>query len=111
MAGNGERLAQLLEKTFGPYPGPLMKDVVADHYKDRDSAFVARLYKHIVMNYKPYGGPPCLAEIRVMVAELPPSQLRIEEGERVTNEEGLAFVQKILKMLDKKAGGHYEWER
>jgi len=100
---NSQEFVNLLEQTYGKYPGPAMKIVIANRFQKASAEHLARLYEAITSWYMPsYSQPPTLAHILKYQRELPPvGRIAIEDGTEgyVTPEEGKRFIKDLLKKL------------
>jgi len=103
---NSQGFADLLEQTYGKYPGKAMKIVIVDRLKGFSPDHLYRLYKEIVSNYMPsYSQPPTLAHVLKYQRDLPPPPNKLLEDNTegyVTPGEGLAFIKQLLEKLGGK---------
>lgn len=103
--GKGREIASSLQKVFGDWPGPMMKELVAEYFNRLDPRFAAGLLDYIVSWYSPVRpGGPSLAEIRRLAEEMPPLPpvMQIEDGSSVSRDEAADGMRGILEILAKK---------
>ena len=106
-----EKFVKALEQTYGPYAGPTMRTVIANHYKKTSQKRLFRIFAQITECYMPnYQQPPTLAHILKYERDLPPapmlplSMIEDKTEEYVTPEEGLEFIKNLMEGLGKKNG-------
>ena len=103
---NSQDFVDLLEQTYGKYPGKAMMIVIVDKLKDFSQDHLYRLYNEVVCNYMPsYSQPPTLAHILKYQRELPPAPRKLLEENlegHVTSEEGERFIKELMKKLSNK---------
>lgn len=100
----GKQIADALVKLYGPWPGPMMAAVVADHYRGVGESFGIQLVDWIVKTYEPKApGPPVLAQITRMASQMPPppAPKQLEDEGYVGNQEGAERLHELLEGLNK----------
>lgn len=103
---DAQKFVLMLERTYGKYPGPMMKEVIAERLERASPDHLTRLYNEIVTYYMPnYVQPPTLAHILKYQREMAPAgRVQIEDQTEgyVSREEGLVFIKEIMRKLCEK---------
>ena len=104
--GNGPRLGDMLERAYGSYPGPAMREIVNNHYRSYGDDQLLNLYRYIIKQHESHGSPPVLSTIMVMAYRLPYHgplrKVAIEEEKDVSPAEGIKRLRELLDNLCKK---------
>ena len=108
---NSTQFTAALIHQFGDWTGDGMKSTVAERLKDFSDSELRRLYRWILEYYQPKRpGPPVLAEILAMHAEIPPNSM-LALPDIPEPDDGGRAAGALSLLMDKLTGTTLAWRK